>query len=121
MPTFIHHGGNSLLHQDHYKNMFHAVDILPTILTAIGAGANVEDKGLDLDGVSHWHALMSASGISGAWKFYLKDLDLFTGLSPAAPRNHMIYNIDDELVSEILNIKNRTSAFQVEAFLLHSP
>ena len=31
----------------------------------------------------------------------------------ASPRDFMIYNIDDELITEIFNVKNRTGKFQV--------
>ena len=76
--------------RSHYPNMFHAVDIVPTILAALGSSVHTAQG---LDGVSHWEAV--------------------TGVSQIVPRTHMIYNIDDELVPEILNIENRTSAFQV--------
>ena len=53
VPSFIHFGRDSALEQGNYDNLFHAVDILPTIMDAVGS--NIEES--NIDGVNHWDAL----------------------------------------------------------------
>ena len=37
----------------------------------------------------------------------------------ASPRDLMVYNIDDELITEIFNVQNRTGKFQVISDFMH--
>ena len=94
VPAFIHFGSNQLKPKK-YENLFHSVDILPTLLSAATNNA-IKKSYLKLDGVSHWNHLKR--GNSNRNK---------------SPRNFMVYNIDDTLVPEIYDVVNRTVKFQV--------
>ena len=99
VPSFLHHGGGGL-GPGRYGGMLHAVDILPTLLDMATSSKVQGETELDtrnIDGVSHWAALVAR--------------DLKQQQEP--PREFMVYNIDDELVSTIFNVRNRTSKFQV--------
>ena len=63
------------------------VDLLPTLL---GLAGHPHVPGLD--GVDQWEAV-SRLGES--------------------PRSWMVYNIDDELVTEMFNVRNKKTSFQV--------
>ena len=70
------------------------MDIIPTL---IGAIINDPDKLIlpnQLDGYNHWNQMQSF-GIS--------------------PRQFMVYNIDDEMVTEIFNVKDKKTSFQVKS------
>ncbi|XP_023334285.1 arylsulfatase I isoform X2 [Eurytemora carolleeae] len=69
-----------------YSKMIHFVDILPTILSAVGTNT----RSLPIDGVDHWSAL--EQGVQNG----------------SGPRNTMIYNLDDNFVQSVL----RSSTFQ---------
>ena len=56
-----------------------------------------------LDGVSHWSAMQTD------WSSTRPN----TRRMVASPRDLMVYNIDDELITEIFNVQNRTGKFQV--------
>ena len=84
--------------------MFHAVDILPTLMELVGDN----DVPKNLDGVSHWTAIKETD-----WS----DTRPNTRRMVASPRDLMVYNIDDELITEIFNVRNRTPKFQVIQFL----
>ena len=95
VPSFLHHGGGGL-GPGRYGGMLHAVDILPTLLDMAASSKVQGETELDIrniDGVSHWAALVAGD--------------------QQPPREFMVYNIDDELVSTIFNVRNRTSKFQV--------
>ena len=97
VPSFLHHGGGGL-GPGRYGGMLHAVDILPTLLdmatsSKVQGETNPEVDTRNIDGVSHWAAMLAGHKES--------------------PREFMVYNIDDELVSTIFNVRNRTSKFQV--------
>ena len=98
MPAFLHYGGSPLL-TGRYSEMFHAVDILPTLLEL------VSDKSPErLDGVSHWSAMRQTD-----WSNTRPN----TRRLVTSPREMMVYNIDDELITEIFNVRNRSGKFQV--------
>ena len=61
------------------------MDILPTILS----GILKSEVNLNVDGVSHWHQMTKLSGDQ----------------HQQPPRTLMVYNIDDEIVPEIFNVK----------------
>ena len=79
--------------------MFHAVDILPTLMEIVSGESLPEG----LDGVSHWGAMQTD------WSSTRPN----TRRMVASPRDLMVYNIDDELITEIFNVQNRTGKFQV--------
>ena len=98
VPSFLHHGGGGL-GPGRYGAMLHAVDILPTLLdmatsSKVQGDTELEVDTKNIDGVSHWAALVARD-------------------QQPPPRKFMVYNIDDELVSTIFNVRNRTSKFQV--------
>ena len=106
VPSFLHHGGGGL-GPGRYGEMLHAVDILPTLLDMAASdkvqgetNTELEVDTKNIDGVSHWPAMLAGAKES--------------------PREFMVYNIDDELVSTIFNVRNRTSKFQVGLQLLKS-
>ena len=80
--------------------MFHAVDILPTLMEIVSGDSLPEG----LDGVSHWSAMQTD------WSSARRMV--------ASPRDLMVYNIDDELITEIFNVQNRTGKFQVISIFL---
>ena len=102
MPAFLHSGGSPLL-TGRYSEMFHAVDILPTLMEIVSGDSLPEG----LDGVSHWSAMQTD------WSSARRMV--------ASPRDLMVYNIDDELITEIFNVQNRTGKFQVISDLRHLP
>ena len=74
-----------------FAGLFHSVDILPTILSLVsGTQARTQTSGLD--GVSQWAALL--------------------GRTPP-PRHTMVYNIDDNMVYNILNGPRTDPVFQI--------
>ena len=81
--------------------MFHAVDILPTLLELVSYNYLPEK----LDGVSHWSAMMQTD-----WSNSRPNTRRLVN----SPRDLMVYNIDDELITEIFNVRNRTGKFQVK-------
>ena len=100
VPSFLHHGGGGL-GPGRYGGLLHAVDLLPTLLDMatsdkVQGETNPEVDTKNIDGVSHWAAMV-------AWDQKQQQ----------PPREFMVYNIDDELVSTIFNVRNRTSKFQV--------
>ena len=102
MPAFLHYGGSPLL-PGRYSEMFHAVDILPTLLEL------VSDKSPEsLDGVSHWSAMRQTD-----WSNIGPNTRPNTRRLVTSPREMMVYNIDDELITEIFNVRNRSGKFQV--------
>ena len=71
------------------------VDILPTILSIVSAGTQRETQmmGLEgLDGMSQWPALLRRA---------------------PPPRHTMVYNIDDNMVYNILNGPETEPVFQI--------
>ena len=74
-----------------FTGLFHMVDILPTILSIV-----TETQGrtqmMGLDGLSQWPALL--------------------GRTPP-PRHTMVYNIDDNMVYNILNGPETEPVFQI--------
>ena len=82
--------------------MFHAVDILPTLMEIVSEESLPEG----LDGVSHWSAMQTD----------MSSTRPNTRRMVASPRDLMVYNIDDELITEIFNVQNRTRKFQVPDF-----
>ena len=101
VPSFLHHGGGGL-GPGRYGGMLHAVDILPTLLdmatsSKVQGETSPEVDIRNIDGVSHWPAMVAGDQQQ----------------QQQLPREFMVYNIDDELVSTIFNVRNRTSKFQV--------
>merc|ERR1712032_318663 len=98
VPAFLHYGGLPLL-RGRYSEMFHAVDILPTLMEIVSKESLPEG----LDGVSHWSAMQTD----------MSSTRPNTRRMVASPRDLMVYNIDDELITEIFNVQNRTRKFQI--------
>ena len=99
VPSFLHHGGGGL-GPGRYGGLLHAVDLLPTLLDMatsdkVQGETKLDMATSDIDGVSHWAAMVARDQ------------------KQQPPREFMVYNIDDELVSTIFNVRNRTSKFQV--------
>ena len=107
MPAFLHSGGSPLL-TGRYSEMFHAVDILPTLLEL------VSDKSPErLDGVSHWSAMRQTDWSNTRPNTRRLVTRPNTRRLVTSPREMMVYNIDDELITEIFNVRNRSGKFQV--------
>ena len=85
-----------MFHQRRYEDLFHSIDILPTILSAAAVLDEMFNLTTTVDGVSHWNHFIS------------KNMER---KEPA--REYMIYNIDDEFVPEIFHVQNRTYRHQV--------
>ena len=74
------------------------MDIIPTLLGSISsrteAGGEIEKiiRPNTLDGYNHWDEMMKFGSF---------------------PREFMIYNIDDELVTDIFNVPDKRTSFQV--------
>ena len=61
VPSFIHIGRNSAVPSGRYSGLFHAVDILPTLLASTQqAGAFQLNS---IDGVSHWNSFLSNNNL----------------------------------------------------------
>jgi len=88
VPSFIH---SPLLDGpgQRYEGLFHSVDVVPTLLNA----SNISWNNSILDGISHWTSFQEGT---------------------SSPRTHMVYNIDDEVVPDRLNLPERNAAYQVK-------